>query len=199
VAKNKVEELDQENEEVETKKSGLSTLKIIIIAVTLTLVLGGGLVGATIYFVGGNNNTTQNSSAKGDAEEVSDAEEEEEEEEEITKNDVVEPPQYLSMNPKFVVSFSNQKFARFMQFSLEIMARDKEVIKQVEEHMPVIRSSLLMLFGGQQYDAMVTREGKEKLLIDTTEDINATLQQLTGVTELAAEVEAAYFNSFVIQ
>ena len=86
-----------------------------------------------------------------------------------------------------------------MQFSIEIMSRDDMVIKQVEEHMPVIRSSLLMLFGSQDYEVMVTREGKEKLLLDAMEDINTTLQKISGATEKTALVEAAYFDSFVIQ
>lgn len=197
---------EQENEEV-VKKSGLSTVKIIIIAVTLTLVLGGGLVGGTIYFVS-SMNTAQASTTKNadkataedseDTEKEAEADSEDEDEEEVVEDKVLDPPQYYSMDPKFVVSFSNQKFARFMQFSLEIMSRDAETLKKVEKHNPVIRSSLLMLFGSQGYDEMVTRKGKEKLLKDTAEDINNTLQEVTG-DDMESAVEAAYFTSFVIQ
>ena len=194
----KKEEVEEkENEEVVEKK-GMSTVKIIILVVTLTLVLGGGLVGGTFYFVS-SMNPAQASTPKDGADKVADDAEEDGDEEEVAEDKVMEPPHYFSMDPKFVVSFSNQKYARFMQFSLEVMSRDPEIIKKVEEHNPVIRSSLLMLFGSQGYDEMVTREGKEKLLKDTAADINATLQNVTGSADMATAIEAAYFTSFVIQ
>lgn len=190
-----VEETEgQENEET-AKKSSSSTLKIIIIAVMVTVILGGGLVAATLYFVDGMN-PTESSADKDDTE----AEETEEGEEEDEAESVpAAPAQYFSMDPKFMVSFKNQNKARFMQFSLEVMSRDSDVIKKIEAHMPVVRSSLLMLFGSQEYEAMVTREGKEKLLADTTADINATLQKVTGEKDPESSVEEAYFTSFVIQ
>jgi len=197
MAKKEAEEKEKDNEEVVEKK-GMSTVKIIILVVTLTLVLGGGLVGGTFYFVS-SMNSPQVSSTKDGADEVADDGEEDTDEEEVAEDEVMEPPHYFSMDPKFVVSFSNQKYARFMQFSLEIMSRDPEIIKKVEEHNPVIRSSLLMLFGSQGYEEMVTREGKEKLLKDTAADINSTLKKVTGSANMANAVEAAYFTSFVIQ
>jgi len=182
---------EQEDENVK-EKGASSTLKIVIISVTLAIFLGGGLVGGTFYFVS-NMNDEQTASSK------SGTDEDEAEEDGVDESMPAAPPMYYSMDPKFVVSFNNQSKARFMQFSLEIMSRDDGVIKQIEEHMPVIRSSLLMLFGGQGYEEMVTREGKEKLLTDTTVDINTTLQKITGGEKEVTLVEAAYFNSFVIQ
>jgi len=191
MAKKEIEE--QENDDDNgAKKGGASTLKIIIISVTLAVILGGGLVGGTFYFVNNMNGDTASVNEDG-------ADSDGEDDDEVAESEPVEPPKYYSMDPKFVVSFSNQSKARFMQFSLEIMSRDSAVIKQIEDHMPVIRSSLLMLFGVQGYEAMVTREGKEKLLTDTTNDINMTLQKISGDEESMVLVEAAYFNSFVIQ
>jgi len=186
----KEEEVEQENTE---KKEGLSTVKIIIIAVVLSGVIGGGLVGGTFYFVSQMN--SEQAAAAAGTEGAADGED--------AAADVpaepVKPPKYHSMDPKFIVSFGDSKGARFMQFSLEVMTRDDDVITKLDEHMPVIRSSLLMLFGGQPYEKMATREGKEKLLQEATEDINTSLKNLAGGKELASAVEATYFNSFVIQ
>lgn len=185
-------EKDTENTET---KSGMSTIKIVIIAVTLSVLLGSGLVGATFYLVSSMNaqtvTATPSAAKKNTDEEDDDAEE--------ADSEPLAAPKYFSMDPKFIVSFSNQKSARFMQFSIEVMSRDAAVVKKIEEHMPVIRSSLLMLFGGQEYEKMATREGKEKLLIETTADINASLQKISGEKEQTAAVEATYFSSFVIQ
>ena len=201
MAKEELEEIE-ENENIE-KKSGLSTLKIVIIAVFLTVLLGGMLVGGTFYLVSSMYSAqTAASSAVADKNsdvEKNDEEGDEEGDEEAVESEPLAAPIYLSMDPKFIVSFSDQKSARFMQFSIEVMSRDAQVIKKIEEHMPVIRSSLLMLFGGQQYEKMATREGKEKLLREATSDINTSLQKISGDEEQVSSVEEAYFNSFVIQ
>jgi flagellar FliL protein len=197
MAKEELEEIE-ENENIE-KKSGLSTLKIVIIAVFLTVLLGGMLVGGTFYLVS-SMYSAQTAATSAVADKNADAEENDEEaDEEAGESEPLAAPIYLSMDPKFIVSFSDQKSARFMQFSIEVMSRDAQVIKKIEEHMPVIRSSLLMLFGGQQYEKMATREGKEKLLKEATSDINTSLQKISGDEEQVSSVEEAYFNSFVIQ
>ncbi len=168
-------------------KAPPSIMKIVIVAVTLSLLVGGGLVGGTFIFV---NNMHAEQMAAAASEDGVEGEGE---------TEPAAPPKYHSMDPKFVVSFNNHGSAQFMQFSIQIMTRDGEVIKKIEEHMPVIRSSLLLLFGGQNYDAMLTREGKEKLLEDTKADINTTLQKLSGNEEMVTAIEEAYFTSFVIQ
>ena len=202
------EEDDQENEEGAQEKGKSSNVKIIIIAVLATLLLGGGLVGATFYFVTGmqssETNTTKKTKSEDNADEDGEEEgenedEEEEEEEEEEEAKPKGPAIYYSMDPKFVVSFRDQQTARFMQFSMEVMTRDKSVIELINEHTPAIRSSLLMLFDNQDHVTMSTREGKQKLLVNVVTDINETLKTMTGKDKLEAVVESAYFTSFVIQ
>jgi len=169
---------DQES----SNKGGNSTMKIVIIAVVLSIVLSGGIAGGMIFLIGGDDGGQQTNGDDENQEEVADA-----------KSD--EPPIYHSMDPKFVMSFRDQKKARFMQFSVEIMSRDSDVIKAIKEHNPVIRSSLLLLVDNQDSEKMSTREGKEQFLVEITEDINKTLASLGSTSG----VEAAYYNSFVIQ
>lgn len=181
----------KEETDGDEKQAGPSMMKAVLIAAVLSTVLGGGMSAGTFFVVSGMHAeqlAAVMAAAGGEGAEGGVA---------PATPDV--PPQYYSMDPKFVVSFSEQKKARFMQFSLEIMTRDGDVIKKIEEHMPAIRSSLLMLFGGQDYGEMVTREGKEKLLMGAMDDINTTLQKISGAAEKVEAVEAAYFNSFVIQ
>ena len=172
---------EEENEE-NNQKGGNSSTKIVILAVVLSLVLSGVMVGGAVIFLGGDDDQQQ-------------AETETEDEEEVAEVEPSEPPIYHSMDPKFVVSFRDQKKARFMQFSLEIMARDREVIDEIKQHSPAIRSNLLMLVDSQDSEKMSTREGKEQLLVEMTDDINQTLEKIGG----KSGVEAAYYNSFVIQ
>lgn len=170
---------DPENDAGDNKDGG--STKILIMAVVLSIVLSGAMVGGALVFLGGDKDTQAAEETEGD--------------EETAETEATEPPIYHSMDPKFVVSFRDQRKARFMQFSLEIMARDRDVIEDIKQHSPAIRSSLLLLVDNQDSETMSTREGKEQLLVEMTNDINQTLDRMGG----KSGVEAAYYNSFVIQ
>ena len=161
------------------KNTSNSTMKIVIIAVVLSILLSGGIAGGVVFLLGGNDEKQQAAAADGEAAEAASK----------------KPPIYHSMDPKFVVSFRDQKKARFMQFSFEIMTRDRDVIDGIKEHSPAVRSNLLMLIDNQTSEKMTTREGKEQLLVEMAEDINQTLETIGT----KSGVEAAYYNSFVIQ
>ena len=187
---------EAEDAEVKKKKKPSMTV-IIIIVVILASLLSGGMVGLTMYLLSDDDTGQVASPAKAADEDEADdeevAEEPEEAEEEVVANEG--PAQYHRLDPKFVVSFRDQRTARFMQFTIQIMTRDKDVIKQIQEHNPAVRSSLLLLFDSQTAEAMNTREGKVALLTSITEDINRSLEELAGISG----VEAAYFESFLIQ
>ncbi len=171
-------------DEAEVKeKKPLSTMKIVILAVVLASIISGGVVGLTMFFLADDSQQPAASAKAKDA----DTDDEEGEDE--------GPRIYHRLDPKFVVSFRDQRNARFMQFTVQIMTRDKNVISQIKEHNPAIRSNLLLLFNNKTSDLMSSREGKEQLLLEITEDINASLEKLAD----ASGVEAAYFESFLIQ
>ena len=191
--------LENEDDAKEEGKGKSSTLKIIIIAVLATVLLGGVLVTATFYFVSGMQSAQMDSTKVAKSEDDADGEEDEVEDEDEEDEEPKGPVIYHSMDPKFVVSFRDQQTARFMQFSFEVSTRDKSVIELLDGHSPAIRSNLLMLFDNQNHATMSTREGKQQLLANIVSDINETLKKMTNKGEMIADVEAAYFTSFVIQ
>ena len=179
-------------DEAEVKeKKPLSTMKIVILAVVLASIISGGAVGLTMFLLAYDSQQSAASAKAKDA----DTDDDEDEEDEADEEAVEGPPIYHRMDPKFVVSFRDQRNARFMQFTMQIMTRDENVISQIEEHNPAIRSNLLLLLDSKTSDLMSSREGKEQLLLEITEDINASLEKLAD----ASGVEAAYFESFLIQ
>jgi flagellar FliL protein len=180
-----VKTMAEESEDQESNnKAGNSNIKFVIVAILLSVVLSGGMVGGALYLFAGD-----------DSEQQANADGEDEDQEEVTEAEPAEPPIYHSMDPKFVVSFRDQKKARFMQFSLEVMTRNDEVIKAIKQHNPAIRSNLLLLLDGQDSEKMITREGKEQFLLEIAENINQTLENIGGTSG----VETAYYNSFVMQ
>ncbi len=105
------------------------------------------------------------------------------------------PAIYLPIDPTFVVNFSGQGNARFLQITVEVMTRSSEVLDSIKSHMPVIRNNLNMLFSDQQYDNISTLEGKERLREEALDVIQRILEVETG----DPGIEAVYFTTFVMQ
>lgn len=105
------------------------------------------------------------------------------------------PPKYLAFDLPLVASLEDKGSIRFLQVTVELMARDEKVITDVGTHMPVIRNNLLMLLGGQTVSSLTNREDKEKLRKQALAEVQKIMKANTG----EAGVEDLYFTSFVVQ
>ena len=126
--------------------------------------------------------------------------------EEVVKKDgkaAVEPkgpPLYLPMDPPLVVSLDDKGSIRFLQVTIELMARDEHFLADVKTRMPVIRNNLLMLFGGQSIASLTNREEKEKLRQQSLVEVQKIMKENPSEDEdHQGTVEALYFTSFVVQ
>jgi flagellar FliL protein len=106
------------------------------------------------------------------------------------------PPIYYKFDPAFVVNFGTEGNTRYLQITVETMSRDPAVIEEIKTNEPAIRNDLVLLFSGQQYESLVTPEGKDKLRQATLETIRKTVTAEGAKAEL---IEGVYFTSFVIQ
>lgn len=105
------------------------------------------------------------------------------------------PAIYYPLKPAIIVNFQARGRQRFLQAELTLLVRDETVIQAVETHMPMIRNSLVMLFGGQTYEELQTAEGKELLQEEAVQQLRALLEQETG----QPGVEKVLFTNFVMQ
>jgi flagellar protein FliL len=60
---------------------------------------------------------------------------------------------------------------------------------------PAVRNALIALFSERDYEALLTRAGKEALRQEALEVVRAELTMLTG----QPQAEDIYFTSFVMQ
>lgn len=150
--------------------------KLIIIAAAAIVVLGGGGAGAWFFLKSGDPA----------------AAEAEHKEEEAPKG----PPQYVALDPPFVVNFQGQSNVRFLQISVQVMTRDLPTVEELKVNDPAIRNDLLLLFGNQKHDAISTLEGKEALRNQALETVRKIVKDNGGEPKL---IEAVYFTSFVMQ
>ncbi|MBS0580731.1 MAG: flagellar basal body-associated FliL family protein [Proteobacteria bacterium] len=107
-----------------------------------------------------------------------------------------QPPQYLALDPPFVVNFEAEQMVRFLQVSVQLMSRDAHTIELLKSNDPMVRDQLLMLLGNQNYEVLSTREGKEALRKQALESVRGVISSAGGHPE---QVEAVYFTSFVMQ
>lgn len=103
---------------------------------------------------------------------------------------------YYKFDPAFVVNFGGEGSARYLQVTVEAMARDAKILEELKNDEPAVRNDLVMLFSAQDNATLLSAEGKEKLRASTLEVVRKVLNS-EGAS--GKEVEAVYFTSFVIQ
>jgi flagellar FliL protein len=107
----------------------------------------------------------------------------------------VAEPIYQGLDPDFVVAFRDPKTVRFVKLSVDVMARDDDVIEDVRLHMPAIRDRVIILLSSKSEDNLMDTEGKEQL----REEVLAAVQNVLKENNDAPDVEAVYFTNFVMQ
>jgi flagellar FliL protein len=145
---------------------------VIIVLVLATLLLAGGGVGAYFAFASHGKKT------------------------EVAKKEPMLPPLYMALDPPFVVNFEAEQQVRFLQVTVQLMSRDATTIEMLKANDPVVRNDLLLLYAGQKYTVISTREGKEALRQQTLAAVRKIVSGAGGKPE---KVEAVYFTSFVMQ
>ena len=101
---------------------------------------------------------------------------------------------YYAIDPPLVVNFEDGSVVRFLQITMEIMARDQKAIDSVQKNMPLIRNNLLLLMSNRNYQSLMSREGKEKLRGEALAEVQAVQKKQGG-----GDVDDLLFTTFVVQ
>lgn len=153
----------------------------LLIAIVAAVVLLGGGGGAAWYFLSGEPEDAQAADGKGKPAKPK-----------APLPDAV----YVSLDPSFVVNFESNGMVRFLQVTVQVMTRDPAAVELLKRHDPVIRNGLLMLFSGQDYQTLSSRDGKERLREAALAEVRKVIEAESGGAE---RIEAVYFTSFVMQ
>lgn len=107
-------------------------------------------------------------------------------------------PLYLAMDPPFVVNFQHRGTLHYLQLEMQMMYHDQTIIDRILENMPAVRNDLILLFSNQEFDKLITAEGKEELRKEIVVAVNNAAEvepdTLTGKSD--GEV---YLTHFVMQ
>ena len=105
------------------------------------------------------------------------------------------PPQYIALEPAFVVNLADDGGAKYLQADVQLQTRDADTAAAIALHTPIIRNRLLLLFGQQTSTALTGRNGKESLQAQALAEVKKTLK----AQHAANQVDALLFTSIVIQ
>lgn len=154
------------NAEQPPKKSA-NKKKLLVIALVLLVILGGG-AGAAFWFLKPAHPVAAKPLA---------------------------PPQYIALDPAFVVNLADDGGAKYLQADVQLQTRDPDTAAAIALHAPIIRNRLLLLFGQQTSAQLTGRNGKENLQAQALAEVKKTLQ----AQHAANQVDALLFTSIVIQ
>lgn len=171
----------EETESVPVETAPVKSRKGLWVALSLVglLVLGGG--GAAAYFFVFADSAAMSRMAAGEGRDSA----------EPTR----QPPIYFSLDPPFISNLAGTGGRRFMQITVQLMARDSAVIAAVQRHEPVVRNDLVMLFSDQTLESIDSAAGREALRHDSLEAVRRILRE----NDEPAELEDLFFTSFIVQ
>jgi flagellar FliL protein len=171
-----------------SEKSASHVKLVIFGAVALFVALVGAQVAVPLIngFIGGAHTAAANDAdgeelAEGDAEPADDA--------------PMGPALYTALDPPFIVSFDQEDGARYLQLTLQAMARSEETIAAVKQHAPAIRNSVLFKLSGYELAVLNTQAGKEQL----RHDLLGAANEILVKNGSGQGIEELYFTSLVIQ
>jgi flagellar FliL protein len=104
-------------------------------------------------------------------------------------------PTYVELEPNFTINYGQGSRLRYLQASISLMVPSGEAALEVSTHSDAVRHEIIMLISAQDRETLTSREGRDTLLLDLLERIQAYMEQETG----APQVEQVLFTAFVIQ
>lgn len=102
---------------------------------------------------------------------------------------------YVDFEQPVVVNFMDDGQLRYLQIGISVLVKDSKTVEDIKHHMPMIRNNLVMLFSGQTRDAIISRDGKEKIRKDAEAEVQKVLKEQTG----KPGIKSLFFTSFVMQ
>lgn len=105
------------------------------------------------------------------------------------------PALYQPLEPAFTVNYAQGNRQRYMQVHVVLMGRDPKAMTAAEEHSPLIRNQLVMLFSNADFEELMAAEGKEQLRQQATLAVQTLMEQELG----APMIESVLFTNLVLQ
>ncbi len=157
----------------EARKKG--KLKLIILLVMVVVLTVGLSIAGTFWFL--KQDTPEASESDG-----------------AETAEVFVPSQYRVIEKPLVATIQDENRTRYVQVYLAFEAHDVAPLDATKKHLPLLRSKLLSVLGGQSFTGLQTAEGRTQLIAAMQRSVNGVLEQ-----EGEPPVSKVLFLNFVLQ
>lgn len=155
------------------KEWGMKKLVIIFLIVLISLAGGAGAV----YMV-----------MKPEPEPVP-----EEEMVELTEEEIADlEPLYMSLDPKFTITYNTPSGLRYLQLSLDVMTYEQDVLDDIKLNMPAVRNNIILLLSSQDFNALASSIGKQALRTAVLNTVQSSINDTSPLQEV-------FFTNFILQ
>ncbi|MGR2737485.1 flagellar basal body-associated protein FliL [Billgrantia sp. Q4P2] len=104
-------------------------------------------------------------------------------------------PIFVKIDP-FTVNLADDNFgSRLLYTGISLKVGNDETREILNEHMPQVRSRLLMLFSGKQATELTTPDGKRRL----SDEVVAVLSEPLTAPQPSLEIQDVLFTEFIVQ
>ncbi len=104
------------------------------------------------------------------------------------------PNQYHVVEKPLVATIQDENRTRYVQVYLAFEAHDVAPLGATRKHLPLLRSKLLSVLGGQSFTGLQTAEGRAQLIAAMLMSVNSVLEK-----EGEPPVSNVLFLNFVLQ
>ncbi|MBJ7275647.1 flagellar basal body-associated FliL family protein [Marinobacter salarius] len=150
---------------------------ILMLTVVIVLAVGLSVVG-TMWFLGGGIPGMADAEQEDSSEQV----------------EVFVPSTYTVLEKALVTTVQAEGRQRYAQVYLAFEAQDPAALAAANQHMPLLRSKLIGVLGGRDFNELQTPEGRKALADDMLATVNSALEQ-----EGEPPLLAVLFRNFVVQ
>lgn len=112
----------------------------------------------------------------------------------VVKYIPVQPPVFINLE-SFTVNLQAEDGDQYLQITFTLQVKDEKQVETIKQHMPQVRSRLLMLLSSKKASEIASTEGKKKL----SDEIIALIQQPFNPQGEPQSVSSVFFTSFIIQ
>ena len=89
-------------------------------------------------------------------------------------------PQYVELKPSFIGTIGPGPRIQYMKADVALRANDPAAVARIQYHDPLIRNTLVSLFGRQTPEQLASLEGKEQLRADALDAVRGALEAEEG-------------------
>jgi flagellar FliL protein len=163
----------------DAKAGKKSPLKLLIVGLGALLLIGGGAAGAVMFFRGDGGGGSADGAALA---EVST---------ETLPAGALPTFGHIMSIEEFTVNLNETSGSRYLQVKINLELEQESLEPEIEERMPVIRDTILLLLSGLDFEDISTPEGKQAL----KEAIKLRIEQILR----AGVVRQVLFEDFLVQ